>query len=100
MRRSFLRILVLAAGAVPASLAQRPEPPDRLPDGRSRQLAILKDSHKKTLEDISEIRTLAEALEREIEEQTEHVMSIDSLRKAERIEELAQKIQKRMKRIP
>ena len=74
--------------------------PDRLPDGRSRELAILKEDHEKTLEDIAEIRKLAGELEEEVEKQTAYVTSLESLRKAEKIEELAQRLQKRMKRIP
>ncbi|MEZ5362036.1 MAG: hypothetical protein R2748_06745 [Bryobacterales bacterium] len=100
MRRflSLFFLLGLAFGLT----AQDPrhERPDKLPDGRSRELAILKEDHEKSLEDIAEIRKLAEELEKEIQEQTAYVTSMDSLRKAEKIEDLAEKLQKRMKRIP
>jgi hypothetical protein len=102
MLRPVIAMFLLALAAAPGAFAQQPEPPmpDRLPDGRSRELAILKEDHEKTLEDIAEIRKLAAELEEEIEEQTAHVTSLESLRKAEKIEELAQRLQKRMKRIP
>jgi hypothetical protein len=100
MRRSAPAFFLFLCLALPSVRAQQPEPPERLPDGRSRELAILKEDHEKSLEDIAEIRKLAEELEGEIEEQTAHVTSLESLRKAEKIEELAQRLQKRMKRIP
>ncbi len=101
MRRSFLIIFVALIAATLDGFAQKPEPlPDRLPDGRSRELAILKKDHEKTLEDIAEIRQLAAELEQEVTEHTAHVTSLQSLHKAEKIEDLARRVQKRMKRIP
>ena len=100
MRRSVCAVSLLACAMLTAGRAQEPKFPDRLPDGRSRELAVLKEDHEKSLGDIAEIRTLAEELEAEIEAQTAHVTSLDSLRKAEKIEELAKRLQKRMKRIP
>ena len=100
MRPFALLAFLLASLALSGLRAQHPEPPERLPDGRSRELAILKEDHEKSLEDIAEIRKLAEDLETEIQKQTAHVTSLETLRKAEKIEELAQRLQKRMKRIP
>jgi hypothetical protein len=100
MRRSALAVFLLGLAALAGAQDPQPGPTDRLPDGRSRELAILKKDHEKTLEDIAELRKLAEALEGELQEQTAHVTNLESLRKAERIEELAQRLQKRMKRIP
>jgi hypothetical protein len=100
MRRSAIAFFVLALAAAPGSIAQERDKPARLPDGRSRELMILKEDHEKSLADIAEIRRLAAELEEEITAQTAHVTSLDSLHKAEKIEDLAQRIQKRMKRIP
>ena len=100
MRRS---ILLLFSSALLAPLlirAQKSTLPKRLPDGRSRDLLILKDDHEKSLEDIREIRSLAEEVEKALEAQTAHVTSLESLRKAEKIESLAKNLQKRMKRMP
>ena len=100
MGRSIVAILFLACVLIVGLAAQERTLPKRLPDGSSRDLAILKSDHEKSLEDIAEIRKLAEELEAEIEQQTEHVVNLESLRKAEKIEDLAKSLQKRMKRIP
>jgi len=100
MSRFFALTSSLLLALVSALPAQQPTLPDRLPDGRSRELAILKADHEKSLEDIAEIRKLAKELEKEIEKQTAHVTSLESLRKAAKIEDLAKSLQKRMKRIP
>jgi hypothetical protein len=70
----------------------------RLPDGRSRSLAVLKDDLQKSREDVAEILTLARDLEREIDENQEFVVDVRSVRKAEKIEELARKIKNRLRR--
>lgn len=100
MRRSTIAAVLLAAAGALGLVAQEKTLPDRLPDGRSRELAILKQDHEKSLEDVAEILKLAAELEKEIEEQTAHVTNLESLRKAERIEDLARSLQKRMKRRP
>lgn len=100
MRRSIAATLLFLCAFAPGLAAQESTLPKRLPDGRSRKLAILKQDHEKSLEDIAEIRKLAEELETELQEQTAHVTSLESLRKAEKIEDLAKTLQKRMKRIP
>lgn len=100
MRRSFAATLLLASLAGFGLWGQEPTLPARLPDGRSRELAILKEDHQKSLDDIAEIRKLAAELEEELQQQTAHVTSLESLRKAEKIEDLAKSLQKRMKRIP
>lgn len=100
MRRSLAAILLLVLPAVLGLGGQESAQPQRLPDGRSRELAILKDDHEKSLENIAEIRKLAAELEEELLQQTAHVTSLESLRKAEKIENLAKSLQKRMKRIP
>jgi hypothetical protein len=100
MRRTAIPVLLLALLGAWGSIAQEQTLPKKLPDGRSRELAILKDDHKKSLEDIAEIRRLAAELEEEIQTQTAHVTNLESLRKAEKIEDLAKGLRKRMKRIP
>lgn len=83
------------------AVAQQPPPIDRdtLPNGKSRKLALIKHDHAKSLEDVAAILELAHSLEAELEANTEHVVSLDSMRKAEEIEQLAKRLQKRMKRI-
>ncbi len=81
--------------------AQQPQATDHdtLPNGKSRKLELIKHDYAKSLEDVAEIIELARTLEAEMEANTEHVVSLDSIRKAEQIEELSKRLQKRMKRI-
>lgn len=89
-----LPLLVMLAGA-----QQPPEQdPDRLPNGKSRKLALIKHDHAKSLEDVAAIIALAQEIEAELTKNTEHVVSLDSLRKAEQLESLSKKLQSRMKR--
>jgi len=87
-------IIALSLLLVPL-LAQRNA---RLPNGMSRAAAVLKDDLKKSREDVAEIITLAHDLEREIEENQEFVVDVRSLRKAEKIEDLARRIKNRLRR--
>jgi hypothetical protein len=87
-------ILVLSLLLVPL-LAQRNA---RLPNGMSRAAAVLKEDLNKSREDIAEIITLAQDLEREIDENQEFVVDVRSLRKAEKIEGLARRIKNRLRR--
>lgn len=87
-------IIVVSLLLVPL-LAQRHS---RLPNGMSRAAAVLKEDLKKSREDIAEIITLAKDLEREIEENQEFAVDVRSLRKAEKIEDLARRIKNRLRR--
>lgn len=88
---------------VSAAFSQRPFPrierEPRLPNGKSRTAAILKDDHEKSKKDVAEIIELAKELQEEIEENEEFVIDIRSLRKVERIEKLSKNIKNRMKRL-
>ena len=77
---------------------EREGPEDRLPNGKSRKLAILKADHEKSLEDVREIIKIAQDLERELTEKTEHVLSLEAIEKAVEIEGLSKRLQKRLKR--
>jgi hypothetical protein len=79
--------------------AQQPDPTRRLPDGRSQNLAILQSDYEKSKEDISQLIALAHELEEDIEKNREFVLDVRSLRKVEKIEDLADKIKDRMKRV-
>ena len=61
--------------------------------------AILKEDHEKSLKDVAEILTLAKELEEELEKNKEHIIDIRTLRKAERIEDLARNVKNRMRRM-
>lgn len=79
--------------------AQEPAPVRRLPDGRSQNLAILQSDYEKSKEDIAQLIALAHELEEDIEKNREFVLDVRSLRKVEKIEDLAGKIKSRMKRV-
>ena len=72
--------------------------PRRLPDGRSQDEAILKADWEKSIEDAAELVKLAEQLKSELERNEHHVLSVSSIRIAERIEELARRIRRRLRR--
>jgi hypothetical protein len=83
----------------------RPEPPSleserdvKLPNGKSQREEILKDEHKKSLEDIVRIQKLAGELKTDLEKNDYQVLSISSLKKAEELEKLARQIRNRMRR--
>jgi hypothetical protein len=82
----------------PLPKVQKEEEEKRLPDGRLQSIAILKEEHKKSLEDVDEILRLAEDLKKELEKNEEFVLSIGSIRKAEDIEKLAKRVKSRLKR--
>jgi hypothetical protein len=74
-----------------------PDADDRLPDGSSQTIAIVKDDQQKSLEDIEKIKTALEALEKDLS-RSEFLVSLDALKNANEIEKLAQNIQSRLKR--
>ncbi len=105
-----MTILRLAAGlllaaATTANYAQnfphehRPESNEaRLPGGKSQVEAMLKEDHKRSIQDAAQLLELAEGLKQELEKDDRHVLSVSSLRKTEEIEKLAKKIHGRLKR--
>lgn len=99
-RRASLASLLAAIGCGPlaAQFWPRRDKVDRLPNGRNRDLVLARQDHEKNLEDIGEIRRLAAEVESELEENTEHVVSLTSIEKVERIEDIAKSARKRMRR--
>jgi hypothetical protein len=96
----------LLAAAV--TFAQDPLPPHpfppkdetdrKLPNGKSQNEAILKADYEKTLKDAAELVTLSQALQKELEGNDSHVLSYDSLKKAEEIEKIAKRVRGRLRR--
>jgi len=95
-RPGFLATLV--AGVLGAQIRPEQEGPRRLPDGRSQDEAILKADWEKSMGDAAELVKLAEQLKSELERNEHHVLSVSSIRLAERIEELARRIRRRLRR--
>ena len=77
---------------------RREEAPRRLPDGRSQDEAILKAAYEKSLEEAAELLKLADELKMELEKNEQHVLSVSSIRIAEKIEDLAKRIKRRVRR--
>jgi hypothetical protein len=98
----FLGLLValqLAIGQVNISNPRTPKSQvdDRLPDGSSRTMAMVKDDQERSLEDIAKIKEAAAEVEKELSK-SEFLVSLTALKRAEEIEELAKDIQNRLKR--
>jgi len=80
-------------------LAQEPQrDEDRLPDGRRRSEAILQADYERSLRDLEELIQVAQELKQELEKNKYHVLSVQSVRAAERLEQLARRIRARMRR--
>lgn len=94
-RPEFLALLAASWGAPQTAKEDQPR---RLPDGRSQDEAILKADYEKSLEDATELVRLAEELKAELEKNEQHVLSVSSIRRAEKIEELARRIKRRLRR--
>jgi len=80
--------------------AHAPDDPTkrRMPDGRTQAEHILEHEYRKSRQDAAELVKLAEELKKELDENDYHVLSLNALRKAERIEKLARRIKNRLKR--
>ena len=94
---------MIALGALPvaglltyAQLRNQDEPGPKLK--QSQIEAILKDDHKKSLEDAGELMRLSEELRMELEKNDKNVLSLAAVKKTEEIEKLAKRIRGRMKR--
>ena len=98
-------VLLLAAGTT-TNYAQRPPREVRdadaseapAPIGKAQVEALLKEDHKRSIQDAAQLIELAESLKQELEKGDRHVLSINSLRKTEEIEKLAKRIHGRLKR--
>ena len=97
---TFIGLLIalqLAIGQIKLPSSPNPEIDDRLPDGSSRTMAMVKDDQERSLKDIAKIRQAAAALEEELSK-SEFLVSLAALERAEEIEGLAKDIQGRLKR--
>lgn len=104
-RRRLLQLLglaapVAAAQSYPPELIQRDDRnrDRRLPNGRSQAEAMIKDDHKRNLEDLKKMRDLIGEVEKDIEKTAGQVVSITNLKKLEEIEKTSKKIRDRMRR--
>jgi hypothetical protein len=89
-------LLALAPGL--SGQRRRGEEEVRLPGGKSQTEEILKADHEKDLADAAAMVELARELQRELEKNDRHVLSLTSIKKTEEIEKLAKKIRSRLRR--
>lgn len=76
----------------------REEPEPRLPSGRSQKEEILKADYEQCLRDAERLIRLGEEFKAELEKQSRHILSVQTLRKIEEIERLARRIRSRLRR--
>ena len=75
------------------------EPQNRkLPNGKTQSEEILKADHAKSLADLKQITELSESLAADMERDTQHVLSLNSIKKVEEIERLARRVKGRMRK--
>gem|GEM_PF-3035775 len=60
--------------------------------------ALIKEDHKRNLEDLRKMQGLIGEVEKDIEKSGGHVVSMDNLRKLEEIEKTSKRIRDRMRR--
>lgn len=70
----------------------------RLPDGRSQTEAMLKEDHKRNMADLQKMKDLIVEVEKELEKNDRHVLSMDNLRKLEELEKTSRRVRERMRR--
>lgn len=104
-RRRLLRLLGLAsplaaAQSIPPELIRGGEEKRerRLPNGRSLDEALIRDDHKRNIDDLKRIRNLAEEVEKDIEKSGGQVVSMVNLKKLEEMEKTSKRIRDRMRR--
>ena len=76
----------------------RNEPERKLPNGKLQSEEILKADHAKSLEDLRQITALSQSLSADMERDTSHVLSLNSIKKIEEIDKLARRVKGRMHR--
>jgi hypothetical protein len=59
---------------------------------------MVKADHERNLEDASLLVRLSEELKTDLDRNTEHVLSVATMKKTEEIEKIAKRIRSRMKR--
>ena len=98
LRHGALALFALLVPGLDGGRLQHDRHDVRLPDGKSQREEILKADHAKDLADARALVELAGDLQRELEKNDRHVLSVASIRKTEEIEKLAKRIRSRLRR--
>ena len=99
-----MRLLLIAMLVAVSQDPQLPRPipkeetDHKLPNGKSQNDEILKVDYERSLKDAAELVELSQALQKELESQTRHVLAVSSLKKTEEIEKIAKRIRGRLRR--
>ena len=107
MRRLALAALLLSHlgwAQIPGPETNSPDAPPaaerdaKLPDGRSRSEAILKQDYTRSLSDAAALTALAQSLQASLEKEGRDVLSLQTLKKLDEIEKLTRRMRSRMRR--
>jgi len=105
-----MRLVCLFSIAVLVMLGQTPEdlpplrklPEDavdrRLPNGKSQRNEIIKEDHKRNLNDAAQLAKLSGEIKEELEKSDPFVVSLKTVKKLEDVEKLSKDIRGRLKR--
>jgi hypothetical protein len=99
-------LLMLCMAALPQAIdpmqnhggPDDPQPRNKLPNGKTQSEEILKADHAKSLIELKQITELSESLAADMERDTPHVLSLNSIKKVEEIERLARRVKGRMRK--
>lgn len=81
----------------PAEPGAEPRDEERLPNGKSRKIAMAKEQHEAALKDANELIAAAQQLKEELQKAGDYVVPLSSVKKTEEIEKLARRIRGRLK---
>ncbi|MBM3724022.1 MAG: hypothetical protein FJW40_01160 [Acidobacteria bacterium] len=70
----------------------------KLPNGKSQTEEILKEEHKKSLEDARELIRLAEELKTDLDKNDRHIVSVAMVKRLEEMEKRVKRIRGRLTR--
>jgi hypothetical protein len=105
---AFMRLLLIVMLLIsPAISPQDPtlgHPPPgkdssdaKLPNGKSQREEMLKSDFQKTQEDAAKLVELSQSLQKDLEADGRHVLSLANLKKADEIEKIAKRIRGRIR---
>jgi hypothetical protein len=101
MPRNLLALFIAFAlfGQAPRRSPPEPSQADgQLPNGKSQSEEILKQDHKKNLEDAAAMAKLAEEVSEDLEKDDRFVYSLKTMKKLDEIEKLTKAIRGRLKK--
>ncbi len=74
-----------------------PRDEERMPNGKSRKIALAKEQHEAALKDVNDLIADAQQLKQELQKAGDYVVPFSSVKRTEEIEKLARRIRGRLK---